>query len=100
MNVREYFEARIFPNTALESDKKMIARILDSESGAEDGTTMGDVLSEVDVHTPCGLDCKVAIDAAVLFIDASITKAHGAETIFTPTILEAAVDCCVTFIRG
>lgn len=94
MNILEYFRQR-FPN-----------HDLDDDAGAGDGCTNGDVLAEMTLESPCGLECQIAIDSAVL-MGASIHKAYGLEGSMHPTgrmifpqVVNAAVECCVCFIRG
>jgi hypothetical protein len=94
MNCLEYFRQH-FPNATLDDD-----------AGAGDGCSNADVLAEMPLDSPCGLDCKQAIDAAVQLGNA-IAKAYGPEGSMHPTgqyifpnVLEAAVECCVCYIRG
>lgn len=100
MNTRNYFEARFFPNPLEDSnDIKARDRILNEDGGAEDGCTVGDILAEMPLDSPCGLDCKIAIDSCSLFLD-SVARAHGVDHYRDVEILEKVADICCTFIRG
>lgn len=69
-----------------------------------DGTD--DILAEMPIDSPCGMDCKMAIDAAVGLVN-HVQRAYGdADTghpkshKFHESILNAAVEVCVCYIRG
>lgn len=98
MNIRDYFLTH-FPAHA---------DMLDVNAGAGDSTSDGEVMTEMDIDSPCGLDCKMAVDAAVQMCNA-IAKAYGRPGDehthpltyeLTPQILNAAIECCVCYIRG
>jgi len=89
MNIREYFVAR-FP----EYD-------LNYSGGTSDGCTIGDILAEVEVSTPCGIDCKTVIDVAVLMVDrVYIAFGEIGRPYHVTNILDATVDVICTLIRG
>lgn len=94
MNVLEYFRIH-FPNY----DRLNIA--IDGESDA-------DVLAEMPLESVCGLDCKGAIDAAVGLVN-HVARAYGRPDEgfhhpktheLTPTVIDAAVQVCICYIRG
>jgi hypothetical protein len=73
---------------------------LSAPSGANDGTTEGDVLAEIPFDSAVGDDSKTAIDAASTLVG-QVRMAFGDDKPHhIRNIITAAVDSCLCFMRG
>lgn len=95
MTVIDYFRLH-FPNHHFN----------DEDAGGGDGCTDEDILGELETDTSCGLQCKMAIDAAVALCN-NIEMAYGKEGSGHPIapplyyhVVDAAIQVSVCFIRG
>lgn len=101
MTVLEYFKLTLFPKVLEDSmDEAIRDTILEQASGADDGTTIGDVLKEMPLDSACGDDCKTCIDRAAAFLD-SVRIAFGSDKPeLLRNIADATSDVCGCYIRG
>lgn len=89
MNVREYFQDK-FP-----------AHFFGLDEDLGQGDTYGSILAEMPLDSPCGDDCRSAIDAAAALVDV-IKQAYGEYDYpeYINQVLNSTVNTAICFIRG